>query len=127
MPALAGLGVYALSARLSYGLVQSRTHGVLNVHAALLIPALVVLSEFGLIWLLIAAPAIVIIRDLARYVAGPARRPAGPGRRAARRAHPGRRRGTARAAAVPSVYRDRPGPRPAAAVPTANAVRSPQP
>lgn len=95
---------------------------MLDVHPGLLIPAIVVLSEFGPIWLLAAAPVVAIIRDLARYLAGRLADPPSPAG-----VLPGdRRRGpvapTAPAPVLPSVYRDRPGPRPPTPV-----TRSPQP
>ena len=39
---------------------------MLDVHPALLIPAIVVLSQFGLIWLFAAAPVVAILRDVTR-------------------------------------------------------------
>lgn len=95
VPALVVLAVYWAAARLAGMLVEPRvSRGVLDVHAALLIPGIVVLSQFGLLWTLAAAPLIAIARDLIRYTAGRLEdppRPAGvlPGdRRTARAATP---------------------------------------
>ncbi|MCP4360338.1 MAG: AI-2E family transporter [Chloroflexi bacterium] len=41
-----------------------------NIHPALLVMVIVLLSEFGLIWIMFAAPITAVIRDLYRYVYG---------------------------------------------------------
>jgi predicted PurR-regulated permease PerM len=65
--ALVAFGVYWAAAKLASLLVEDRlTSGVLDVHPALLIPGIVVLSQFGLLWTLAAAPLIAIGRDLVR-------------------------------------------------------------
>ena len=69
------------------------SRGVLDVHPGLLIPAIVVLSQFGLLWLLAAAPVVAILRDVTRYLAGrlgdpPAPANVLPGERAAGRRPP---------------------------------------
>jgi hypothetical protein len=105
-PFLAALVVYVVSVKLASGLVETRvSRGVLDVHPGLLIPGIVVLSQFGPLWLLFAAPFIAILRDVVRYLAGRLAeppQPAGllPGDRRSRAA-------AARAAAtpVPTVYR----------------------
>jgi len=69
-PVAAGLFalVYIASVKLASFLLESRlSRGVLDVHPGLLIPAIVVLSQFGLIWLFAAAPLIAITRDVVRY------------------------------------------------------------
>ena len=48
------------------------------MHPGLLIPAIVVLSQFGVIWLLAAAPAVAIVRDLVRYANARLADPPGP-------------------------------------------------
>jgi hypothetical protein len=83
---------------------------VLDVHPGLLIPGIVVLSQFGVLWLLAAAPVIAILRDSVRYLAGRLAeppQPAGvlPGDRAAARS------ARAALAPVPSVYRSAAAPR----------------
>jgi predicted PurR-regulated permease PerM len=103
---LIALGVYWAANKLASMLVETRVSaGVLDVHPALLIPGIVVLSQFGLAWTLAAAPLIAIGRDLIRYLNGrlgdpPA--PAGvlPGDRPA-----GRIAAAAAALRIPSAYR----------------------
>ena len=128
VPAATALVVYVVAARIASDLIGSRVaRGVLDVHPALLIPAIVVLSEFGPIWLLAAAPVVGIVRDLSRYISGrlsdppmPAGLLPGQGRRDLVAVPPER--------SVPSVYRDRPRARPVAGVPaTVPATRSRQP
>jgi len=86
------VGVYWGAAKIASLLVEDRlTSGVLDVHPALFIPGIVVLSQFGLLWTLAAAPLIAIGRDVVRYVVGRLAeppQPAGllPGERRARRA-----------------------------------------
>jgi predicted PurR-regulated permease PerM len=123
VPALTLGAVYFVANRIASALVEDRvSQGVLDVHPGLLIPAIVVLSEFGPIWFLAAAPAVAIVRDLARYAAGRLGDPASPAG-----VLPGERRRRASATVAPapalqSVYRDRPGPRAASTV-----TRSSQP
>ncbi len=119
IPAAAVAVVYVVANRIGSGLVETRvSRGVLDVHPALLIPAIVVLSQFGLLWLLAAAPVVAILRDVTRYLAGrlgdpPAPANVLPGERAPVTASTGQR--------VPSVYRPAQAPpmtatRPAAPV-----------
>jgi len=103
--ALVIFGVYWGANRLAGLLVEDRlTTGVLDVHPALLIPGIVVLSQFGLLWTLAAAPLMAIGRDVVRYLHGRLAeppQPAGllPGERRARRA------AAPVAVPVPSAYR----------------------
>ena len=116
IPALTVLVVYVVACRIASDLVTTRvSRGVLDVHPGLLIPAIVVLSQFGGLWLLAAAPITAILRDMTRYIAGrlgdpPTPANVLPGERAPSTA-------AARAARVPSVYR-------AAVPPPINATRS---
>jgi predicted PurR-regulated permease PerM len=104
---VAAIVTYVVSVRLASGLVETRvSRGVLDVHPALLIPAIVVLSQFGPLWLLVAAPFIAIFRDIVRYLAGRLAEPPQPAG-----VLPGDRRATAAAEAaaltpLPSVYRN---------------------
>jgi len=41
-----------------------------DIHPALLVMVIVILSEFGLIWVMLAAPVTAVIRDMYRYVYG---------------------------------------------------------
>ncbi|MCO5194605.1 MAG: AI-2E family transporter [Anaerolineae bacterium] len=49
-----------------------------NLHPALIVMAIVALSEFGILWILLAAPIIVVIRDLLTYTYGRIGDPARP-------------------------------------------------
>lgn len=42
----------------------------INIHPAVLVVAIVALSEFGVIWVLLAAPVTAVIRDTYRYIYG---------------------------------------------------------
>jgi hypothetical protein len=42
----------------------------LNVHPAIMVPGVVVISQFGVGWLLLSAPIVAIATDLVRYVHG---------------------------------------------------------
>ncbi len=111
VPALTVGVVYFAAARIASALVETRvSHGVLDVHPGLLIPAIVVLSEFGPVWLLAAAPIVAILRDLVRYAAGRLHDPPSPAGVLPGERRPGGPAGPS-AAAIPSVYRDRRGPR----------------
>jgi len=96
----------------------------LGVHPAIMVPSVVVLGQFGLLWLLLSAPIVAIVHDLVRYTHGRLTeppRPAGllPG-------EPAPRPAAARsAAAVPSVYR--PATSPASYPPTGPASLTPTP
>jgi predicted PurR-regulated permease PerM len=106
--------VYVLSAKVASRLVETRvSRGVLDVHPGLLIPAIVVLSQFGLVWLFAAAPFVAIVRDLVRYANARLADPPGPAG-----VIPGERPKGVRTAglaprSVPAVYRA-PAPAPAA-------------
>jgi predicted PurR-regulated permease PerM len=116
--------IYVGSVKTARTLVEGRlARGVLDVHPGILIPAIVVLSQFGVFWLLAAAPLVTVVRDLVRYAGLRLADPPGPagvlpGERARKR-----RIGVA-AAAVPSVYRvpapsaPAAAPAPAASTPT---------
>jgi predicted PurR-regulated permease PerM len=109
--------IYIASVKAASTLLEGRlARGVLDVHPALLIPAIVVLSQFGLIWLFAAAPVVAIVRDLARYGNARLADPPGPAG-----VLPGEmaRAGAAGAAVkpVPSAYKTA-APAATAAVPT---------
>lgn len=106
-PFLVVLAIYVVSVKLASGLVETRvSRGILDVHPGLLIPAIVVLSQFGPLWLLVAAPFVAILRDFVRYLAGRLAEPPMPAG-----VLPGERGSIAIAAAaaavpLPSVYRN---------------------
>jgi len=43
---------------------------VVDLHPALLVMAIAALSQFGFLWLLLAAPLVAVARDLFRYTSG---------------------------------------------------------
>ena len=107
--------IYIGSVKAGSILLEGRlSRGVLDVHPGLLIPAIVVLSQFGLIWLFAAAPFIAIVRDLARYANARLADPPGPAGVLPGERVQGARAGRA-APAIPSVYRAPAPPTPAAA------------
>ena len=105
VPAVTAAVVYVLAVRASSTLLETRlSRGVLDVHPGLLIPAIVAMSQLGLIWLLIAAPILAIARDSVRYLAGRLDNPPKPAG-----VIPGDAVTMSRAATrVASVYRPRP-------------------
>ncbi len=116
--ALAALVVYLIALQLVKLAVGGRLGRDLSVRPAIALPAFAVISQIGLVWLLLSAPILVIARNTVRYLRGRMSeppQPAGvlPGERRPRATGPSGAPGTA-AAPVPSVYRDRFAP-PAAA------------
>ena len=109
---MAYLGAYLAARWIGSGLVGRRLmEGRLGVHPAILIPSIVILTQFGWIWLFIAAPVVSMAVTTLRYMHGRLSdppRPAGvlpwdPVPQSARTAS-----GAARvpAARVPAVYRN---------------------
>ncbi len=85
VPAATALGIYLVANRIGSDLVETRvSRGVLDVHPGLLIPAIVVLSQFGWLWLLAAAPVVAILRDTDPVPRRPAGRSAQARQRPAR-------------------------------------------
>jgi predicted PurR-regulated permease PerM len=84
----------------------------LGVHPAILVPAVVVLGQFGLLWLLLSAPIVSAVADLIRYVHGRLSDPPLPAGVLPRTATYGRRAPVI-TARVPSVYRHVTRPAPA--------------
>jgi predicted PurR-regulated permease PerM len=107
------VGVYLAARWLGAGMVGGRLlEGRLGVHPALLIPSIVILTQFGWIWLFIAAPVVSIAVNTVRYIHGRLSdppRPAGilpwdPLPRTAQATTPGG--APVPAARVPAVYRN---------------------
>jgi predicted PurR-regulated permease PerM len=68
---LAYLGAYLVARWLGAGLVGGRLmEGRLGVHPAILIPSIVILTQFGWIWLFIAAPVVSMAVTTVRYIHG---------------------------------------------------------
>ena len=94
----------------------------LGVHPAILVPAVVVLGQFGLLWLLLSAPIVSATADLIRYAHGRLSDPPIPAG-VLPRTEGYRPRGAVVAARVPSVYRH--VARPQAAGPAGGAAAAP--
>ena len=63
--------VYMAARFVGSGMIGERViHGRLGVHPAIMVPALVALSQLGLIWLFIAAPVVSIVANTVRYAHG---------------------------------------------------------
>ena len=112
--------VYIGSVKAASTLLESRlSRGVLDVHPGVLIPGIVVLSQFGAIWLFAAAPLMAIVRDLVRYANARLADPPGPAGVLPGEKVRGARTASRAATPVPSVYRapapSAPTTRPAAA------------
>jgi predicted PurR-regulated permease PerM len=68
---LAILALYIGIQQLENSFLVPRVQGQsIEIHPAILSAALVALSQFGFIWLVLAAPLVAIIRDLFRYLYG---------------------------------------------------------
>lgn len=99
------LAVYLVSTRLVSMVVGGRLGRDLNVRPSLALPAFAILSQLGLVWLLVSAPLLVVIRDSVVYARGrlgEPSRPAGllPGQRVATRSS------AAAGAPPPPLYRN---------------------
>jgi predicted PurR-regulated permease PerM len=120
--AVALLVVYVIALQVVKMAVGARLGRDLNVRPAIALPAFAVISQIGLVWLLLSAPILVVARNSVRYLRGRLSEPplpAGvmPGERRRRSVAPPGQAAGARGPAVapiPSVYRDRVAP-PAAA------------
>ncbi len=77
---LALLAAYLLGRWLVHRLLVSRVERrvVGGIHPAFMVVAIVALSQFGVLWLFLAAPAVVITWDLFRYVYGRVSEPPRP-------------------------------------------------
>lgn len=74
------LGVYFVSRWLVHRLLVSRFERRVSgsIHPAFMVIAIVALSQFGVLWLFLAAPMVAIGRNLFRYVYGRLREPPRP-------------------------------------------------
>ena len=65
------LGFYFAARYIGASMLGSRLMGRrLGVHPAILVPAVVMIGQFGVLWLLLSAPLVAIAADLVRYVHG---------------------------------------------------------
>jgi len=79
----------------------------IGVHPAILVPGVVLIGQFGLLWLLLAAPIVAIVVDLVRYVHGRLSEPAAPAGVIPRHedSSSSQTAGPARVAPAPAIYR----------------------
>jgi hypothetical protein len=98
----------------------------MSVHPAILVPGVVMIGQFGLLWLLLSAPIVAIAVDLVRYVHGRLSDPPRPAGVLPRDAVPASARpGSAAAPRIPSAYRRGTAPAPIRTAPaTASANRA---
>jgi len=106
--AVALLIVYVIALQIVKLTVGARLGRDLSVRPAIALPAFAVISQIGLVWLLLSAPILVVARNTVAYLRGRLSeppRPAGvlPGQVAAKRPSP------ASAATPPPLYRDATG------------------
>ena len=65
------LVIYFAARYIGASMLGSRLMGRrLGVHPAILVPAVVMIGQFGVLWLLLSAPIVAIAADLVRYVHG---------------------------------------------------------
>jgi predicted PurR-regulated permease PerM len=65
------LVVYLAARYIGASLLGGRLMGRrINVHPAILVPAVVMIGQFGVLWLLLSAPIVAILVDLVRYFSG---------------------------------------------------------
>jgi predicted PurR-regulated permease PerM len=107
---IALLVVYVVALQVVKLAVGGRLGRDLDVRPAIALPAFAVISQIGLVWLLLSAPILVIARNTVRYLRGRMSeppQPAGvlPGERRRRTSGPSGAPGPM-PAPVPSVYRD---------------------
>jgi predicted PurR-regulated permease PerM len=117
--AAAYAGVYLVARFIGASIIGSRLQGRrLAVHPAILVPGIVMIGQFGLLWLLLSAPLVAIAHDVVKYVHGRLSEPpnaagvlpGSPEERSARRVAS---RGPALAArGVAAAYRKPTAPRP---------------
>ncbi len=73
------LAVYVGARIIGSSLVGNRIMGRrLGVHPAIMVPGVVMIGQFGVLWLLLAAPIVAIVVDVVRYLHGRLSEPARP-------------------------------------------------
>jgi predicted PurR-regulated permease PerM len=108
--ALVYLGIYLLARFIGGSLLGARLmERRLGVHPAILVPGVVLVSQFGLIWLLLSAPIVAIANDLVRYIHGRLSEPPQPAGLLPRTADGASNPASHR---VPATYRTLPAPPP---------------
>jgi predicted PurR-regulated permease PerM len=108
--AIVYLGIYLVARFVGGSLLGARLmERRLGVHPAILVPGVVIVSQFGLIWLLLSAPIVAIANDLVRYIHGRLSEPPQPAGVLPRTVDGARNPATQR---VPATYRTLPAPPP---------------
>jgi predicted PurR-regulated permease PerM len=65
------IAIYFVARYLGGSVLGSRMMGRgINVHPAILVPGVVMIGQFGVLWLLLSAPIVAILVDLVRYFSG---------------------------------------------------------
>jgi predicted PurR-regulated permease PerM len=111
--AVALLVVYVIALQVVKLAVGTRLGRDLNVRPAIALPAFAVISQIGLVWLLLSAPILVIARNTVRYLRGRVSEPPLPAG-VLPWERPRRPTAPSPSAAIPVVYRDRPTSSPTA-------------
>jgi predicted PurR-regulated permease PerM len=69
--AIAVAGLYIIVQLIVNNLIASHVQQrIINVHPAVLVMVIVAISQFGVLWILLAAPIAALVRDLFRYTYG---------------------------------------------------------
>ena len=93
----------------------------IGVHPAILVPGVVLIGQFGILWLLLSAPIVAIVVDLVRYIHGRLSEPPRPAGVLPHEPMPVAAQAARTGGQVPSAYR--PGQPPPAI--TASSARPP--
>jgi hypothetical protein len=65
------LAIYVVARVLGSTILGSRLMSRnIGVHPAILVPGVVLIGQFGILWLLLSAPIVAIVVDLVRYIHG---------------------------------------------------------
>ena len=67
-----------VGSRIVAGMVAGRQPGRRSLHPIVMVPAIVALTQFGLVWLFLAGPLMSLAYDLVRYIRGRLAQPAAP-------------------------------------------------
>jgi predicted PurR-regulated permease PerM len=126
--AVAYLVIYLIARYVGSSVLGSRIMGRrLGVHPAILVPAVVMIGQLGILWLLLSAPIVAIAADLIRYVHGRLSEPPRPAGVLPRSEGQAATTSTLPAVrAVPSVYQPATAPPPLTAA-SSLAAPTPQP
>ena len=126
--AVAYLVIYLIARYVGSSMLGGRIMGRrLGVHPAILVPAVVMIGQLGILWLLLSAPIVAIAADLIRYVHGRLSEPPLPAGVLPRsEGQPATSASAPAALPAPSVYQPATAPPPLTAA-TSLAAPAPQP